>query len=574
MNNINVYNIKINIIITYFKITSIASLLSAKIADFSVDVLPLLTIPNDFNPKTNTNIDSLRSIIIKRLKEKPKSSTFKLYRLLNISENDIIKKETIKLSTYFIFGCPLSTDVDIAFVVNSPDIILRYKSGQIMLDYNDILDELKNIYPTKDFDVNLIALDVNNNISMSLKGSKETQNIIFHTYKHHPQKYPLIFDKQIDIDLNDKIRGLAVFVLDYLKDIIGIEEYKKQRDIKKRIYNEPSERIAYVNEILSSLSVDIDRNIIKPIAMKLIQIILLNDDKYAYTKKEMVELVDVYFEQNYENELWNLLIRDTYHIQSTIEQKQIVFNLLVEKYIKIYNDMIISYNWSYIDIDFTKITQNPTNLSDDIISEFIKSPMIMTPKFSELGRYILDDNINKHFILPVYGIEHLSDINTNIIYEPQRSEKWMKLHNEANEGKIKICGDKYSMIRGAIGEMFITSYCNFDLMCGEHVSKSMVGFVKDDFGNMCAPDLLLINDKKEIIPVEIKCLPMDVCFDMNNRAFYREFKLAKKQIYYISEIIHNIYENNNINKKIKKGIIIFVYFTQEYIKTYYCIIDI
>jgi hypothetical protein len=549
---------------------SIASLLSAKIAALSIDISCLLTQPNDFNPKTNTDIDLLRSIIIKRLKEKPKSSTFKLYKLLNISENDILKKETIKLSTYFIFGCPLSTDVDIAFVVNSPDIILHYKSGQIIFDYNNILDDLKQIYPTQDFDINLIAVDVNNNISMALKGSKETQNIIYHTYKYHPQKYQLIFNKQIDIDLNDKIRGLAVFILDYLKDIIGIEEYKKQREIKKRIYNEPAERITYVNEILSTLSVDIDKNIIKPITMKLIQIILLNDDIYAYTKKEMVERVNVYFEQNFENELWNLLLRDTYHIQSNSEQKQIVFNLLVERYIKIYNDMIMSYQWSFIDIDFT---QNPTNLSNDIISEFIKSPLIMTPKFSELGRYILDDNINKHFILPVYGNEYLSDIHKYIIYEPQRSEQWIKLHQEANEGKIKICGDKYSIIRGAIGEMFITSYCDFDLICGEHVSKSMVGFVKDDFCNMCAPDLLLINDKKEIIPVEIKCLPMDVCFDVNNRAFYREFKLAKKQIYYISEIINNIYEKININKKIKKGIIIFAYFTQEYIKTYYCIIN-
>ena len=405
-------------------------------------------------------------------------------------------------------------------------------------------------------------------------GSKETQNIIFHTYKHHPQKYPLIFDKQIDIDLNDKIRGLATFVLDYLKDIIGIDVYKKQREIKKRIYNEPAERIIYVNEILSNLSVDIDRNIVKSITMKLIQIILLNDDIYAYTKREMVELGNVYFGQNYENELWNLLTRDTYHQQSTIIEKQTVFNFLVGRYIEIYNDMMVSYQFINIDIDFTK---NPTNLSDDIISEFIKSPLIMTPKFSDIGRYILDDNINKYFILPVYGIEHLSDIHKYIIYEPQRSEQWMKLHQEANEGKLKINGDKYSMIRGAIGEMFITSYCDFDLICGEHVSKAMVGFVKDDFGNMCAPDLLLINDKKEIIPVEIKCLPMDVCFDINNRTFYRELKLAKKQIYYISNIIDNIYEKNSEikkNKMVNKGIIIFAYFTQEHIKTYYCIIDI
>lgn len=551
---------------------SIASALSARIADSSIGISSLLSQPNDFNPKTNTDIDILKSIIIKRLKEKPKSSTYKLYKLLNITEHDIIKKETIKLSTYYIFGCPLSTDVDIAFIVDSPDIILRYKSGQIILDFGNILDDLKQIYPSKDFDINLITLDVNNNISMALKGSKETQNIIFHTYKYHPQKYPLIFDKQIEIELNDKIRGLAVFVLDYLKDIIGLEEYKKQREIKKKIYNTSSERISYVNVILSHLSVDIDKNILKPITMKLIQIILLNDDIYAYTKKDLVEQINVYFDQQYENELWNLLTRDTYHIQSTNEQKQTIFNLLVESFIKIYDDMLISYQWTQIDIDFTK---NPTCLSDEIIAEFTSSPLIMTQKFSELAQHILADDINKYFELPIYGIEHLEHLvhSEHIICESQRSEKWMIIHRKSTEGKIKICGDKYSMIRGAIGEMFITSYCDFDLICGEHVSKVMVGFIKDDFGNMCAPDLLLVTDSDDIIPVEIKCLPMDVCLDMNNRAFYREFKLAKKQIHYCSDIIDNIYEKT-VHKKTKKGIIIFAYFTQECIKTYYCMIKL
>jgi hypothetical protein len=85
--------------------------------------------------------------------------------------------------------------------------------------------------------------------------------------------------------------------------------------------------------------------------------------------------------------------------------------------------------------------------------------------------------------------------------------------------------------------------------------------------DLCAPDLLLINSNQEIIPVEIKCLPMDVCFDMNNRAFHREFKLARKQINYITEIINTVYE-----KKVKKGVIIFAYFSQDYIKTFYNII--
>jgi hypothetical protein len=543
----------------------IISELINKIDSDMIDIFPLLNIPNYFNPKNNVNIQLLKDIIIKRLKEKPKSSQYKLFKLLNLTESDIIQKETIKLKEYNIFGCPLSTDIDIAFLVSSPDIIERYKHNKIVLDFRGILDEIKKDYPDRNFDINLITKDSQNNLSMAYKGSKETQNIIFNTYRYHQQKYPIFFDKQIDIDLNDKIRGLCVFVLEYLKDIIGDKEYKNQREIKKRIFNNPSERIKYVNEILNNVDITIDKNIIKSITMKLIQIILLNDNLYAYTKKDMINLIQNYFNTNYETELWNLLTRDIYHIKCDNIKKQFVFNLLVTKYITIYNEMLITYHWKEIIINFDN---NPTKLDENIIREFIKSPLKPSEKFLDLAKYIMDDDINKYFILDIFGTEFLpTELHKYIIFEPQRSLKWIELHRKFNNNKLHVQGDKYSMIRGAIGEMFITLNCDFSEICGEPVKKCSIGFIKEG-NNLCAPDLLLINDKIEIIPIEIKSLPFDVTFDMNNRAFHREFKLARKQISYISQIINNIYE-----KKVKKGIIIFVYFGAPKIKTYYTIID-
>ena len=210
--------------------------------------------------------------------------------------------------------------------------------------------------------------------------------------------------------------------------------------------------------------------------------------------------------------------------------KQICINLLIEKYIEIYKNLNELYEWNQIKIDFTK---NPTKLSDELIFEFFKSPLTPTEKFLEHGKYILDDNINKYFILDIYGTEFLPDqIKKYVIFEPQRSENWTKIHKAYNKDSL-ILGNKFSMIRGAIGEMFITENTNFDLICKEHVEKCMIGFIRDDKDNLCAPDLLLINKNQDIIPVEIKCLPMDVCFDINNKAFYRELKLAKKQIKYI-----------------------------------------
>ena len=424
-----------------------------KINSDDIDISLLLSKSNDFNPNNNNNIQVLKDVIIKRLKEKPKSSLYKLFKLLNITESYIIQKEIIKLKEYNIFGCPLSTDIDIAFLVSNQDIIERYKHAQIELDFDDILDEIKKDYPNKDFDINLITLDSQNNLSTAYKGSKETQNIIFNTYKYHRQKYPIFFDKQIDIDLNDKIRGLCVFILDYLRDIIGNEEYKHQREIKKRIYNDPAERIKYVNEVLSNISINIDKNIIKSITMKLIQIILLNDNLYAYTKKDMIELIQNYFDKNYENELWNLLTRGSYHIASKDKDKQLIFNLLVNKYIIIYYDLLNTYQWKKINVNFNN---NVTKLDDDIITEFIKSPLVPNDKFLNIAKYIMDDDINKYFILDIYGIEFLpQELHKYIIFEPQRSVKWIEYHREFTKGKLHIEGDKYSMIRGAIGEMFI-----------------------------------------------------------------------------------------------------------------------
>ena len=271
----------------------------------------------------------------------------------------------------------------------------------------------------------------------------------------------------------------------------------------------------------------------------------------------------------FEIDLWNLLIRDKYEYKSFIADKQFVLNFLVNSYIEIYKEICTSYLWTEININFNiNFNSNPTKISDDIIREFIKSPLTPTQQFLEIGKKILDGNINEHFIMKCYGLEFLPEIiHKFIIYEDQRSEKWTEYHQKFNGGKIKIDGDKFSMMRGAIGEIFITTYCDFNKICGENVKKAMVGFIIDNNNNACAPDLLLINDSLEIIPVEIKCLPMNVSFDINNRAFYREFKLAKKQINYCSQIINNIY-----TIKVKKSIIIFAYFTDIHIKSFYLIL--
>ena len=106
--------------------------------------------------------------------------------------------------------------------------------------------------------------------------------------------------------------------------------------------------------------------------------------------------------------------------------------------------------------------------------------------------------------------------------------------------------------------MLIYTKININLMLNDRVEKCMVGFIKDRIGNICAPDLLLIGPNKEIIPVEIKCLPMAPTTDITNKSFYRELKLAKKQLSYAKLIIDNQY-----TIKVKTGLLIFVFFDKK-----------
>lgn len=510
---------------------------------------------------------------------------------------DIIKKKKIiiKLDKYNIYGCPLSTDCDIAFITTKENIdlyqIYKLKSKndldyEIIFDFGNILNDLK-YFPSlkdKDFDINLISLDRNKNITYALYGSvADTQNIIFDTYEHHIkfQKFNKFVNKMIEVDVFDKVRGITSFVLKHIENIIGLEQNKKEKDIKKKIYvSDSNTQFNYCISILNRLKVDIcDKSTLKSIVMKLCQIILLNDDIYAYTKENIILNMVKYI--NSPNELWNLLTRDKHHILSNDIDKQNTFDNLVKIYHDIFITITSASRWINIDMDFIN---NPCALlPDELFNEFIKSPNHMTDKFVHLSTEIdLLNNVDKYFILNTYGKEFTPYLLERYIsWIPQRSLEWKEIYmkfnnfnNSDEQTESKINHDKFGLFRGAIGELFILNNFNFELIFGNNIKKIMVGFLHDsnDFPNdlscnVSAPDLLIIKDDI-IIPVEIKCLPIKPTSDITVKAFYREFKMAKKQLKYYKQIIDKVYGNVN------QGLMIFMFFDNNKITTQYLICDI
>ena len=90
------------------------------------------------------------------------------------------------------------------------------------------------------------------------------------------------------------------------------------------------------------------------------------------------------------------------------------------------------------------------------------------------------------------------------------------------------------------------------------VKKITVGLIVEKKGikdsNGCAPDLLLLTENQEIIPVEIKCL---VGKPLKNADYRRAIHLAKLQVEGCLKII------NSKGKKNKRGIIVIIYIYQD-----------
>ena len=262
----------------------LAKTLIQKIDDNEIDISALLD--TVFNPKDNIqerNIDVMKENIKKNIKAKPYTIPQKILGILNIGIDTLLGITIVAPEIFNVFGCTLSTDVDVAVLVDDPKIIELYRSGHVKLNLEKIMTSLSLIgYAEKQCDINLITIQEDGNIGVALKGSKETQNIIYHTYQYHRQKYPLFFKITVEIDLYDKIRSLCKFVVDNLKDIIGKSEYKEERVRKQEIYNDSEKRMEYIVDIIKQIKCETcDKSILKAIVMILAQIILLENNQYC-----------------------------------------------------------------------------------------------------------------------------------------------------------------------------------------------------------------------------------------------------------------------------------------------------
>jgi hypothetical protein len=477
--------------------------------------------------------------------------------LVNLESNS----ECSKYTEFVIFGCDSSTDIDVACMVRECDQsngeTKRLADSEIIRLGNELEELGYDI--KKGIDISEIYVDSYGNVISISKGSKEIQNIIYHTYNLHKQKYKCPVKSTIDVELWDKVRGLSKFLLDNLYDLANISEkscvhetnlkkYTKSElsSIKKETYFGGSTKIIqfakeitkYVN--LKKLGSDSsDGNLLsiaKSIVMKYIQLILLVNDEYSYVKVEMSLKISKYIPDSTDNAMY-FLFRGT---RGTFCENFIL--KLHENFVKIVEE--ISFMPIMSTIDISSII-NPTTLEDKIFTEFMKSPIYFTEEFEKLWEEKYKDvGLNSLFVSKASDCDELFTIKNkdkNIIVEEDkerflfvnpRSSEWLNLLTIYKCGtNSKIISDsiesKYNLIRGSIGEIIISEYLNLELLGLSTMKKITIGMIVQDIkhgSRGCCPDLILASNE-EIIPVEIKCLKTL----SKNKDYYRAINLAKKQ---------------------------------------------
>lgn len=524
-----------------------------------------------------TGIDEL-------LLKKPKTTLKKIKNICNFPQSYLESLCTEMFSTYdlfVVFGCPLSTDIDVVVFVNS----IYNNHGNVYplfsYEYERLVDELKNIgydTDTKEIDISLVVLENKNIVALS-KAGRETQNIINHTYHLHKQKYSLPLIDSFDVDIFDKCRAISKYYLDNLKSIA--KDYEEIRYEKADVYVAgTSEMINYCKTIILHINLENTESIewintMKSLVMKYVQLILLEQNLYEYTKNGLIKIIGELCGKEFPsvsvNVEWFLMRgKSGFFSKDLIPFLHTKFISILEKYESQFDVQTVS-----ISFDDLVVPVNIEIIGLDLFTEFLSSPVTPTEKFTKIWTETYNDvSLNKLFetkstieskrglLLKFFDETY----HSNFLWQNQRSNEWINLLTYYTCGKnSKNIGtdmqSKYNLIRGCLSEIVI---CNsFDPS-----TIGLVGFEKIELGLLventkekskgCAPDLLLVSDT-EIIQVEIKCLKTD----RKNSDYYREFDLAKKQSRDFKNIIKTFSSPFDMTKIIKRSLIILSYYKND-----------
>jgi hypothetical protein len=471
--------------------------------------------------------------------------------------------------SFNVFGCRLSTDIDVAVVVDNVYLPLLSSEKQRFMEE---LTEL-GYDPGKKIDVSLISRDEKGWFVFK-KGGKELQNILIYTYNVHKQKYPLITDEEVTIDILNKCMTVFKYILDNLEILIPLNTYRELRDERIQAYSGGYARIdfainSYQYFILDPL--EWNKSVWKTLMVKLIQLVVLHSGMF----KESEEFRTLYFQKEGLAKLFRIYCKR--HLPDLDLEPAV--DLVTKMLLRIPFEESDVYNTDVIDVLHKKLFSiiqefdfplqdwpvqkldveslpNPTPVSDELYALYKVNPVDMTEDFcSKWIETFEDTRIDTRFQEELLGLDTLEAFhpkvfaNTEIV--KQRSAKWKELLtfytcgnntgvNELPEDLTpeQIITARSNLLMGCFGECIVASGYDFTKLVSEF-TKVNVGMVVNEKGienspGSC-PDLLLVNEK-EIVPVEIKMINGE---PKDNKNYFRSFSLAKKQVEGCGEILNH-----------------------------------
>ena len=477
------------------------------------------------------------------------------------------------------FGCPESTDADIAVELKYNDLNLLNEKTCSDLNQKQIERELLPIVykyielsqqqGELDFDgkeVDLCCFEINYEKHEICWGSKGT-NINLQFYLHFTStkefnrllKCPSIQD----IDKPTQMLQPCKIILKKLEDIVNnrLLYVNHFREKKKVCFANGNETIAeYGLELISHFKImphtrhnTILISLWKNLTMKIIQSYLIDKEFNGnmYTKSAMIKQFSIHY-PSHSDGVRILLLRELNNpdIEIPYETIDLLINLcrkLIEKHV---------YPPDPVKVIDVSDCFNTTCLDPRLINEFKKSPQHPTDRFCKIFSNSYDaENLNKAFMAPCTNINCLSqELKSRVYTVAPKSPEWSCLLSQhdcgRNSGVIPIppglssCDKvafRYNLIRGCIGEDIATYYikknCLYDIVGMLYITV-IVGLIVESkryIGSRgCAPDIIIKTFLGKLIPIEIKTI---YGTPTRNSHFTRAMYLATRQVQTCNDLI-------------------------------------
>jgi hypothetical protein len=495
-----------------------------------------------------------------------------------------------KYDSFVVFGCPESTDIDIACFVDEKFNVEGCPRPMFASEEERLKRELVELgYDlSRGLDVVVLIVSKGRLAAMS-KGGNMIANVITATYRHHQQKYQLIPINFIPTDRMDALSALSKLIIDKLE--FFAKDYPSLRPTKMEAYEKGAEDMAKMaisldpktQFHLSPKTLDqkikpeqwVDRT--KALTVKLIQFILLETDQYLYTKRELAESVERMNPGYGTFAEWFLFRgkKGTYSddLIPYLYAKAMQFAIkVVTEYNKIMTPVVVKLKKSTL--------PNTTRAPQTLFDKFLESPYAPTEVFEKEWIAINGDTeMNRLFQIDcsqpqdqqVFLSKVPAEKRSQFIWMPQRCPEWLSLYRFYTCGlHSKQVADtmdaKYNLIRGCIGELIMMRVFDPEVIL-PGFRKYSLGFIVEQYGVRespgCAPDLILQNSSTgEIIPVEMKMLKKG----SRNGEYRRAVHLATHQCQSVKNIIND--------RSVRRGVIILSWFEGDDFEMNYFMVPI